>query len=176
MAENMDSKRTDKAGAKRRLPPMKTLAMLVGVFAFEAVAIGAMFFVLAPEPANGDDKGSSEVTKSERTAEVLVVEENFVNLLRGRTYLYETEVVIRIRQKYKGMVEEKLKERKAQIRAEIAEIFRAADPTHLHETTLSTIKRQIESRLNDHLGRNKQDKSFVDEVIIPRCTEYRGDI
>ena len=67
MAENMDSKRTDKAGAKRRLPPMKTLAMLVGVFAFEAVAIGAMFFVLAPEPANGDDKGSPEVTKSERT-------------------------------------------------------------------------------------------------------------
>lgn len=173
MTENTDSKQ---AGAKRHLPPMKTLMMLVGVFAFEVVAIGAMFFLLAPEPVNGDDQTSQEVTKGEHAVEVPVVNDNFVNLLSGRTYLYQTEVVIRTRQKHKATVEEKLKEREAQIRAEIAEIFRAAEPTHLHETTLATIKRRIKSRLNDHLGHSKQNKSFVDEVIIPRCAEYRADI
>ena len=176
MAENTDSKGPEEAAGTRRLPPMKTLLMLVGVFLGEAIAIGGMFFILAPDPAQADDQAAVEAAAGERAVEIPVVNDKFANRRTGRTFLYETEVVIRTRQKHKNVVEEKLEERVAQIRAAVSFIFRSAEPVHLHETTLATIKRQIQSMLDEHLGPSEEDESFVDEVIIPRCTEYRADI
>ena len=130
MAENTDSNSGDASEGKRRIPPLKTLLMLVGVFVIEAVAIAALFFLFSPDNVEASDEASIKAAMAEKGLEIPVVNDKFANARSGRTYLYETEVVIGTRNKHKEHVEKTLKEREAQIRADIAEIFRAAEPAH----------------------------------------------
>ena len=78
--------------------------------------------------------------------------------------------------RYKTLVEEKLEAMKAQIRADIAVIFRAAEPTQLQETSLATLKRQIRAKFDERFGRSADGEEFVQEVLIAKCTQFRADI
>lgn len=176
MAENTDFNRGADVGGKGTWAPLKTCMMLMGIFLVEAFAVTGLFVFLSPDSASASDKKAVAAAMAEKDVEIPVVKDKFANSLSGRTYLYDTEVVISSRNKHKEDVKKLLGEREAHIRADIAEIFRAAEPVHLHETTLATIRRQIQSRLNHHLGNSDENESYILEVIIPKCTKYRVDI
>ena len=64
----------------------------------------------------------------------------------------------------------------AQISGDIRAIIGLAEPNHLLEPTLATIKRQIRSALDKHLGRDEDGNSYVDEVVITKFTQFRADM
>ena len=156
---------------------VKTLSILASVFVVEGLAI-FMCFVLAggPSDARADEVARQEAAEAAKPVELLVVAERFPNTLTGRTYLYDTEVFIQVRRKHKQIVEEKLEQMAATIKSDIAQIFRAAKPGHLHEPTLATLRRQIRARLSERLGHDAEEESLLRDVLIPRCTQFRADL
>lgn len=153
----------------------KTVLILAAVFLIEAVAITAVFLLAGAPPhvkAQGD---SNLVAVGDMPVEVLVVQDKFPNTLTGRTYLYDTEIYIKVLKKHRDEIGEKLKNMSAQIQSDIAEIFRAAEPTQLHETSLATLKRRIRAKMDQRLGRDAEDLEYVQNVVIPRCTQFRAD-
>ncbi len=155
----------------------KTIFILGGVFVLEGLAITAVF-LLAGGPTNtgADGPDLDLIAAGEKPFELRLVDDKFPNTLSGRTYLYETEIFIKIRQKHQEDIEQKLETMAAQIKADVAEIFRAAEPSHLRETSLATIKRQIRARLAQRLGRDVDGGEYIEEILIPRCTQFRADM
>ena len=64
----------------------------------------------------------------------------------------------------------------AQISADIRTIVSRAEPNHLLEPTLATIKRQIKAALDKRLGRDEDGNSRVDHVVITKFTQFRADL
>ena len=168
----------DKAvGARRKGPNLKTLIVLVAAFLIEGVVIASVF-ILSGKPADvqADGAAADEAANAERLVEISILDDKFTNTLTGHTYIYETEVYVQVRHKHKKLVEEKLERMKARIRTEIGTIFRGAEPSELHETSLATIKRKIGAIFDELFGRSAKGEKLVQEVLIPKCTQYRADI
>jgi len=163
--------------AKKKLP-LKTIAVLLAVLLIEAGAISAVF-LLAGGPANvkGDAAEEDKEAMANRPVEQLVVQDKFQNTKTGRTYLYETEVYIVVRQKHQKKVEAELESKRAQITTDISTIFRRAGPVHLLEPTLATITRQIKAALDERLDPEEETgESRVMEVLIRKCIQYKADL
>jgi len=62
------------------------------------------------------------------------------------------------------------------VSTDIAEVFRKAEPSHLLEPELATLRRQIKAALTDRLGYDADNEPLVMEVVIPRCKQYRADL
>ncbi len=157
--------------------PLKTIAVIGGILLVEAVIITGAF-LMAGKPATvvADGVAADEQAMAEQEIEELIVAEKFPNTRTGRTYLYDTEVYIIIRRKYQQQVQQKVDMMTARVTAEIATIFRRADPTHLEEPTLATITRQIKAALDELIGRDEQSGDpLVAEVLIRKCTRFRAD-
>ena len=167
----------EEAGAKPRRVNIKTLALLAGVFLIEGVAITAVFlFAGAPAGVKADEDAANLVAENDKLVEVLVLEDRFPNNLSGRTYIYDTQIYLHVRKKFKEMITEKLEGMKALIMGDVAEIFRASEPTELNETSLGTLKRKIRAKLDERLGRDADGNEYVEQVLIPKCTQFRADL
>jgi flagellar basal body-associated protein FliL len=173
----MAEKDTEKTEAKKKLP-LKTIAVLIGVLLIEAGAISAVFLLAGgPADVKGDAAAADKEAQANRPVEQLVVEEKFQNTKTGRTYLYETEIYIVVRQKYQADIEKELESKRAQITTDISTIFRRADPVHLLEPTLATITRQIKAALDERLEPDEDTgESRVMEVLIRKCIQFKADL
>ncbi len=173
----MAEKETEQADAKKKLP-LKTIAVLIAVLLIEAGAISAVFLLAGgPADVKGDAAAADKEAQANRPVEQLVVEEKFQNTKTGRTYLYETEIYIVVRQKYQDDITEELEAKRSQITTDISTIFRRADPVHLLEPTLATITRQIKAALDERLEPDEETgESRVMEVLIRKCIQFKADL
>ncbi len=167
----------EEGGEKRRSVNFKTLGIILGMFLLEGLAITAVFlWAGAPAEVQAEDEAATLAAQNERIVEVLVLEERFPNNLSGRAYVYETEIYIHARRKHEEMVKEKIEGMTAQIKGDIAEIFRASKPSELIETSLGTLNRRIRAKLDERLGRDEEGNEYVKQVLIPKCTQFRADL
>jgi flagellar basal body-associated protein FliL len=156
--------------------PMKTLAVMSIALVIEAVAIsGAFMFAGKPAEVKADKLAQDEAAKGEEPVEKQIIEEKFQNNRSGKTYLYDTDIWIVIRAKDEAKVDEMLERMQAQIAADIAMIFRRAEPSQLLEPTLATLQRQIKAVLDERMGTNPDGKSMVQQVLMKKYTQYRAD-
>jgi flagellar basal body-associated protein FliL len=168
----------EQAQTSKKKLPLKTIGVLAAVLLIEAGAISAVFLLAGgPADVKGDSAAVDKAAIANRPVEQLVVEEKFQNTRTGRTYLYETEVYIVVRQKYQKDIEKELESKRAQITTDIATIFRRADPVHLLEPTLATITRQIQAVLDQRLEPDEDTgESRVMEVLVRKCIQYKADL
>lgn len=169
---------TDNASEKpkRKLPP-KALLILAAVLVIEAAVISGVFLVAGkPADVKADGAAEDEAAIAEQLVEELVLADKFPNTKRGRTYIYDAEVYIVIRRKYQIQIQDELKSMTAQIGADVRTIISRAEPNHLLEPTLATIKRQIKASLDDRLGRDENGQSRVEQVVITKFTQFRADL
>lgn len=161
---------------KKKLP-IKTLLILGAIIIIESAVIAGVFLV-AGKPADVKAQGASadEVALAEEPIEELVVAEKFPNTKRGRTFIYDTEVYIVVRRKHQPEVTGKLQSMAAQISGDVRTIISRAEPHHLLEPTLATIKRQIKAALDERLGRDEEGQSRVEQVVITKFTQFRADL
>src|SRR5690606_34896808 len=151
-----------------------TAAVLAGVLLAEGLVITAVFmFAGKPTSVNADGEAIKLAAAAEQEVEELVVAEKFQNSRTGWAYIYDTEIYILVRRKHRDMVKEQLGTMSARIVAEIATIFRVADPAHLDEPTLGTLKRQINATLEAMLGRDADTGDpVVERVLIRKFARY----
>jgi flagellar basal body-associated protein FliL len=174
MPDDMD---TPADAAPRKSLPIKTIVSVVAVLLIEAVAISAVFMLSqGPEPVTADEAAVDAAAEGERPVEHMVVSDKFQNTRTGRAYLYDTEIYIVVKQKHLADVTDQLDVMRARISTDIAEVFRKAEPSHLLEPELATLRRQIKAALTTRLGHDADGDSLVMEVVIPRCKQYRADL
>lgn len=162
--------------AAQKKVPLKMFLIFSVVLMIEGVAISLVFLLSSgPEPVKADGAAMDLEALAEQPVEVLVIADKFQNTRTGRSYLYDTEVYIVIRQKYQEDVESDIETKRAQITADIATIFRRAEPAHLREFELATLRRQIEAALKNRLKPAEDNTSVIEEVLIGKCTEIRAD-
>lgn len=176
-----DEEKKSEAGAveeagKKKLP-MKTLIILVAALLIEAVAIVAVFMIAkGPEPIQADASLSEELASAEKQVEVLVIAEKFQNTRTGRSYLYDTEIYVIIRNKHMDKVDETIQGMQAQLSTEIATIFRRAEPSYMMEPDLATLSRQIGAVLVEKLGVDSEGEPYVMGTLIKKCIRIRADM
>ena len=163
---------------RQKGPGLKTIAVIAGFFVIEAIVIGATYW-LSGSPADVTAETTTKNIQAWQSAlvEEMVVEDRFTNSSRGPTYLYECEIWIKVQRKHQNQVKDRLKSMQAQIRADVATIFKRAQPEHLSEPTYGTIKRQIKKALDEHLGHDEEDgKPIVENVLITKCIPSRLEL
>ncbi|MEM6332707.1 MAG: hypothetical protein AAF823_05145 [Planctomycetota bacterium] len=176
----MPDEKTDAAASpapEKKGLPIKTIVAVAVVLVIEAVAISAVFLLAqGPEPVQADSAAIDAAAEGERPVEYMVVADKFQNTRTGRAYLYDTEVYIVVKNKHLNEVADAIERMRARVSTDIAEVFRKAEPAHLLEPELATLRRQIHASLTDRLGYDADDEPLVIEVVIPRCKQYRADL
>lgn len=156
---------------------LKTLLVLVAVLAVEGAAISAVFLLTGgPADARAEGAAADEAALAEEPVEILVIADKFQYTRTGRSYLYDAEIYIITARKHRPAIEDRVDRMEAQVRSDVATIIRRAEPAHLMEFELSTLKRQIESSLNNHLGYDEQGEPLVQAVHVSKWMRFRGDL
>jgi flagellar basal body-associated protein FliL len=163
--------------ASKTFSPLMTLLILAAVLCMQVGVVGAAYWMWGgAKPVKADAAAADKAAKAEQPVEIMIVEDKFQNTRTGRSYLYDTEVYIVAKQKHKDFIKKRMKARKAQIVTEIATIIRRAEPSYFDEPELSTLTRQIRAALNRVLGKTEGGKSYIDQVLIKKMTEFRTDM
>ncbi|WP_432799466.1 hypothetical protein [Poriferisphaera sp. WC338] len=171
-----DDNAENTAEAPKKKMPIKTFIAVFAVLLIEAVAITAVFMLSgSPDPVTADSAAIDEAANGEKSMEMLLVQDKFQNTRTGRAYLYDAAINIVIKNKNEGAVTEIIDANKARIEADISNIYRKAEPAHLMEFELSTLKRQIMSVLTNRFGMDPEDNEPYIHEIVMRQKRYRAD-
>jgi flagellar basal body-associated protein FliL len=165
-------------GVEKKKLPLKTIIVLAAALLIEAGAFTAAI-LLSGGPADVAAATDEQIKAAEANelVEELVVSGSFQNIKSGRSFLYDTEVYIKVRRKYQEEVKEELEEKRAAITMAIATIIRSSEPIHLKEDGLLTLTRQITAALSQVLGVDEESgKTKIEEVSIPKFIRYLSDI
>jgi len=172
MADQKDNQ-TEPLGKKM---PVKTMIVVVASLLIEGLAISAAFmFSGGPAAVKADGAIDGDLEQMDKLVEVLIVEDRFSNYKEGRLFYYDVKIFIVIRNKDKEQIEQKVKDMNATISEDIATIVRSAEPAHLMESTLSTLKRHLREALDARLGRDDQGESRIEDVVVTKFNKIRGD-
>lgn len=109
------------------------------------------------------------------TVEIPLVDEKFQNMQTGRVWIWDTTIVLKVKQKNKEFVEKELERRKSEIKEAVAMIFRKATHAQLKEPGLDAVGRQLTALVNQIFGVDAEGRERVDRVLIPRCRGFPAD-
>ena len=169
----MPKQTNDTAEAPKKKLPIKTILVVVAALLIEAGAIvGVFMFAAGPSPVQADGMSGEAVLTGEQPKEVLVVSDKFQNTRSGRAYLYDTEVWIVIKAKFEDQVTARKDSMQAAIKSDVTTIFRRAEPSHLRESELATLTRQIQAALDKRFGYDPEGNSFVQDCFLAEFKEF----
>ena len=178
MADQPNDQQTQPAQKKGL--PVKTIIILAVFLLLEAGMILVFLLVTgsaSPVQAEGTLPDNTAVLK--QPVEELLIENKFVNTLKGETIIYDTAVYVVVRRQYQEKVREDIESMKARINTDIANIIRRAPPAHFAEPTHATLARQIKAALDKRLlafdEQENKSKPVVMEVLIIRMIPYKAN-
>jgi len=174
MAEDKKKKKNEAPEQPQKKLPMMTVVIVAVIFVAQLATIGALFSIMGgPKEVTADTAKPDAALLGQQPVEALVVQDKFPNARTGRTFVYDTEVYIVIRQKNAEKIQQQIEAMQAQISEDVREIVARADRAHLTEPTLATIKRQVMARLDTRFGRDEQGESLVEQVVLKKFTEFQ---
>jgi len=162
-------------GGKKGLP-IKTIAIvLVMMIAEAAVIVGAI--TMLGKPSDVQATGLSEADPMEEVVEVPVLSERFVNKSTGRAWLWDTEIVVKVKRRHADEVRTKIENRRAEIRTAINSIWATAQDAYFHEPGRATLSRQVLEYFHDTFGEDPvTEEPLVKDVLIPKCLGFPSDV
>jgi len=165
----------DSEGSKKGLP-IKTIAIVAALLVAEAaIVVGVISMWGQPSEVRAQGLADPETASGEQLTEVLIVNDKFPNHHTGRVFLWEAEVQIKVRRKHLDYVKSVVEDRAAEIKTNVAKIFRSAHHNHLKEPQLETLTRRLEEMLRDVFGEDADGEERVVEVLIPKCVGFPAD-
>jgi len=177
MAEEKDKAAPAAPAAPKRKISLKAIIVLSAVLLIEGAVISIAFiFSGSPSPVQAEIAADTAAAIAEEPVEHLIVSDSFQNTRSGRTYVYETEVVVVVRRKHDDKVKKSIEQMNAQITSDIGTIFRKAEPSYLLDPNLATITRQIKAAVDERLGKDADGKPIAEEVLIKKFMQFRADI
>lgn len=117
----------------------KSPVMLVAIIAILMIMEGAGIFVFVAMTSKGPKDAfanTSALQPDENMAELLLIEDKFNNSTEGRTYRFEVEIYLKIREENKEFIEKRLEARKNEIRDRVGQIIRTTQVSQLREPDL----------------------------------------
>ena len=166
----------EQATPKKGLP-IKTVGIVAAIMALEAV--GVFFFVSAtghkPQDAGAQTIHGAEQADLDATVEIPLVEDKFQNMQTGRVWVWDAEIVLKVKARNEKYVTTELERRSAEVKEGVAMIFRRAPHSQLKEPGLETVNRQLQSYVAEVLGKDPDGKDRVDRIVIPKCKGFPAD-
>jgi flagellar basal body-associated protein FliL len=176
MAEKISSEPTPASAEAKKGLPIKTIAVVAGLMVAEAVAVVMVVGMTGPrvQPAAAHElhEGQADLDAS---VEVALLEEKFQNMQTGRAWIWDTEVVLKLKARNQEFVAKQLEKRAAEIKEGVSMIFRRAPHSQLKEPGLETMNRQLTAYLNEILGKDADGKDRLERVVIPKCKGFPTD-
>jgi flagellar basal body-associated protein FliL len=159
----------------KKKPPVKILGAVAVIMVVEGAAVFMVAKMTSPKPAGAETTLHVEATDADQTVEIPLVEDRFQNMQTGRVWVWDAEIVLKVRTKNQAFVEASLESRKAELKEGVSLIFRRAQHAHLKEPGLETLNRQIAAYLASVLGTDAEGQPRVERVVIPRCKGFPAD-
>lgn len=177
MADEENNEEAAGEGGKKGGLPIKTIIVVAVAMVLEAAVLAGVFmFGGGPEPVEASQLEEDALAGMMDEKEVAIVADKFQNNRRGIAYTYDAEVFVTVQSRYYDKVNKSVEDLQNTFRDDIAKIFRQAEPSHLNEVELLTIKRQVKDAVNDRLGTDEEGDYYVVNVLIPKCQQYRSDL
>jgi len=137
-----------------------TTALLVG----EAAAIVGLFaFVGRPSASVAETPVADAET--EVIEEVPLFEGRLSNDRAGSVFVYDTDVYVQVRKAEAERIRREIERSRHELRAEIAAIWRSADPAHFQEPRFETLTARVEAMLRDRFNRGGR-QGVVKAVVV----------
>lgn len=164
---------TKSAGAgKKRL---KLLGIILGVMLAEGVGIFVLVGVTsAPPPATDAaelGQNPEEIIES-MDVELALVECDAINRKSGQGVIAHIVLCARVAAADRQRAGKLIELRQSTIKDRVQMILRSADPQHLNEPNLDTIKRQIKFEVDKILD----DEKLIHEILIPQFLQSRSTV
>lgn len=175
MAEEAQQEQAGTEEQPKKGGAMKAVVIVVVVMVIEAMAFLGMMMLSGPDAAEAADVVPDEQAELDKPVEVLVVEGKFDNQRTGRTYLYDTKIVVLVSQRHAEQFQADVEASQTQVSVDIQTIFRQAEPAHFQEPTRATLTRQVKAKLDERFGTDAEDQPIIDEVLIAKCLSIRMD-
>lgn len=135
-----------------------TTALLVG----EAAAIVGLFaFVGRPATTHAEAPVAEAGAEVE---EIPLFEGRLSNDRSGTAFCYDTEIYVQARKSEAERIRRDIERTRHELRAEIAAIWRSAEPAHFQEARFETLTAQLEAMLRDRF--NRAGRQGVEKVVV----------
>lgn len=178
-----DEKPKAEGSAEGSAPKKKGGKMIPVIAALMVVEAAGVYFIVStinkkPAAAQATELKEGKEHKDDEMVEIPLVEDHFQNMQTGRVWLWDASIAIRVKKKNAEKVTKKLQERAAEINEGIATIFRRATNSQLKEPGLETVNRQIQTYLDQLVGKdneNGETVNLIDRVLIPRCRGFPAE-
>lgn len=159
-AADSDAKPAKKGGFKFAL-------VTVALLAVEAAVLVGVFSLAGPKSTQASiELPPVDEMDALPAVELPVLDDRLVNDRTGIAYLYRAEVFVKVGGRYAEEAGKYIEANKNDLRAEIAGIWRTAEPHHFQEPTHDTLARRIESALR---GRLKPLAGDSDRQVVEKC-------
>lgn len=169
------------AAAKSNPTPGKSgRTMQIGIIALLMVGEGVGIFLLtkalspAPMAAQADEGGNPENAESDSASmvEVELAECRPTNRMLGKLITYNIRVTVLVTKEDEERVRELIDANESRLRDRVNYVLRSADPAHLDEPGLQTIKRRLKFEIDKLFG----DERLIKAVLIPQLLQSRGSV
>jgi len=154
----------------RRLSILIVVAVMIG----EGAAVYLVAGALSPAPppaaaAEGEGDGSAVIAD---LSEVELADCRPSNKMAGRFITYHIRVLGLVRTEQLTQVEAMARARRARLEDAVNVVIRSADPKHLDEPELGTIKRRLKYEFDRIFG----DETLIQEIVIPQLLQSRPGV
>ncbi|MGQ0628672.1 MAG: hypothetical protein ACT4PL_11300 [Phycisphaerales bacterium] len=163
------------AGGKKGLP-VKTIGVVGVIMVLEAVMVVGAVMMFGPKKtvAEVQEHAVTEDPGAEIT-EIPVADEKYQNLQQGKVWFWDIAIVVQAKAKNVEAVENRLKQRNAEISEGLGQIVSRAQPQHLKEPDRQTLNRQFTAYLSKLFGNDAEGNALIERVLIPRCRGMPGE-
>ncbi|GMV24949.1 MAG: hypothetical protein AMXMBFR58_09800 [Phycisphaerae bacterium] len=163
--------------APARKSPVMMVAIVAAVMVLEAVAIFAVVSMTGggakQAAAHGIEHDGHD--DSNEFVELPLVNDRFQNMQTGKTWIWNAEIVLRVKKKDETAVTAAVHAKSAEILEGISMIFSRAQLSQLKEPGRQTINRQITAFMNKLVGPGEDEQPRVDRVLFPKFVGFEAD-
>jgi flagellar basal body-associated protein FliL len=149
------------------------LKFIIVVLALLGIEGGVLFFVFSsgkPQTVEATEPVIVANPEDEKLVELLVLDDRLVNDRTGISYLYQTEIYVKVRKKDEEWVKDEIERSKNSLRAQLGGIWRTAEPTHFQEPLFETLTRRVETVMRERFDHKSSDS----KPVIDRCVLVVG--
>ena len=176
MATTQNMTTSDTTSSQGRGRHFKTIALAAGLLLAEAALFVGGFMYLTPDAGTAD---MAEVTTDDsavlsRISEIELVDEQMTNDRLGAVYVYPVEVYVHVPEDHALWLSDLVGQFQHEIRAEMAALWRQADPAVLQDPRMKVMTDRIETLLRTRFeGEAKPEISRIVKVVIVSGTGFR---
>ena len=150
-----------------------TVGIVVGIMLLEGVGVFVLVRMTSGPPeaaAGGEVVEDPNQVIEQMDAELPLADCDAINRKVGQSIVVHLSLSVRVAAPDADRAAKLIEKRQSTIKDRVQMILRSADPQHLNEPNLDTVKRQVKFELDKIL----EDDQLIQEVLIPQILQTRS--